>query len=160
MDEQLIARCRQRGLEPTAENLRRMKSPWAVAPEAEAIEMEATEHGQQRLWTASQHMLKTWLAYHRAIGAPCPYPRCAGILSPTDATHADAASPPADLRTDQEKYNGAISAKMRVEGWLGCIAKSCGSEAKSVILSGNTCRDVAGLHAALRIIADGISGRL
>lgn len=157
--DQLKARCRQRGLTANAENRRKMSAPWNGLPEGAAIENASGEEARQRLWSASQHILKTWLAYYRAHGMPSPYAKCMSILAPTDAMEADASTPPRDDRTDEEKQRASVSAKMQIEGWLGRISAFAAGECKQVVLGGRDVKDEAGLLAALRVVADGLDGK-
>lgn len=158
--DQLDARCRQRGEAPSADARRKMLAPWNGFPEGAAIESARNEAAKQRLWSASQHILKTWLAYYRAHGMPSPYAKCMSILVPPDRNEADASTPPRDDRTDAEKQRASVSAKMQVEGWLGRISAFAASECKQVVLGGRDVKDEAGLLAALGVVADGLDGRV
>lgn len=157
--DQLDARCRQHGEKPTSETRRKMLAPWNGFPEGAAIETATGEAAKQRLWNASQHMVKTWTVYYRAHTMPSPYARCMSILQPTDEMQADAASPALDERDDAEKQRDSVTAKMRVEGWLGRISAFSARECKQVVLNGRDIKDAAGLLAALRVVADGLDGR-
>ena len=157
--DQLKARCRQRGIPTTTENRRAMSAPWNGMPEGKAIDGVIGEQAQQRLWNASQHMVKTWITYYRAHTIPSPYAKCMSILAPTDAMEADASTPPRDDRTDEERQRASVTAKMQVEGWLGRISAFAASECKQVVLGGREVKDEAGLLAALRVVADGLDGK-
>ena len=156
---QLKARCRQRGISTGADNRRKMSAPWNGMAEGAAIESVKGEQAQQRLWNASQHMVRTWTVYYRAHAMPPPYAKCMSILAPTDAMEADASTPPRDDRTDEEKQRASVTAKMQVEGWLGRISAFAASECKQVVLGGRDVKDEAGLLAALQVVADGLDGK-
>jgi len=72
---------------------------------------------------------------------------------------ADAASPPLDTRTDEERQRAATSSMMRVEGFLGRISAACQSECKRVVLDDQPCFDAPGLLAGLRVVSEGMAGR-
>lgn len=156
----LAARCRQMGKPPTPENLRDMRAPWWGCHAGIAIGKADLTHDQRLiLWDASQHMLKVWQGYYRAIGHVGRYPKCMSILAPANAMQADASSPPLDDRTEPEKYRAAVSAMMRVEGFLGRISATAAAECKRAVLDDQPVQDAPGLLAGLRVVADGMAGR-
>jgi len=166
--EALQARCRQAGKVPTADAMRDARSPWWGCEAGKVIgglspKRDGAKDGEpdQRLalWDAAQHMRRVWASYYAATGMPGRYPKCMGILAPTDRLEADASSPPMDTRTDDEKYRAAVSAMMRVEGFLGRISAVSASECKRVVLDDQHCHDAPGLLAGLRVVADGMAGR-
>lgn len=152
----LAARCKRRGVEPTAKALRESRAQWwgcnAGAAMATAVTAEAE---RQDLWDAIQHMRQTVAAYDRAIGAPHRHAACLRLLAPQEAMEADAASPAPDQRDDAQKQRDAVSAWMRLHGWLGYTDKSAASEAWRVVVDDEKPRDVPGMLAALRCVHDG-----
>ena len=158
--EALQARCRQAGKKATPEAMRDMRAPWWGCQAGIIIGNADLTHDQRlTLWDAAQHMRRVWASYYRAIGIAGRYPKCMSILAPPDRMEADAASPPLDTRTDEERQREATSAMMRVDGLLGRISAIAASECKRVVLDDQQCFDAPGLLAGLRVVADGMSGR-
>lgn len=158
--EALQARCRQAGKVPSADAMRDARSPWWGCEAGKVIGNADATHDQRLiLWDAAQHMRRVWASYYAATGMPGRYPKCTGILAPTDRIEADAASPPLDTRTDEERQRAAVSAMMRVDGFLGRISAVAASECKRVVLDDQPCHDAPGLLDGLRVVADGMAGR-
>jgi hypothetical protein len=158
--EALQARCRQAGKAPTPDAMRDARLPWWGCQAGVVIGNADITHDQRlTLWDAAQHMRRVWASYYRAIGIADRYPKCMGIIVPPDRTETDAASPPLDTRTDEERERAAVSAMMRVEGFLGRISAIASSECKRVVLDDQPCHDAPGLLAGLRVVSEGISGK-
>ena len=118
------------------------------------------EHHRPDLWNATQHARATQLAYDRAIGAPNRHATCLRILAPSEAMHADASSPAPDYRTDDDKYRQAISAQMRVEGWIGHTDARAISAFKQAVINDpdGPVKDWPGVLACLQCVAEGLKG--
>lgn len=158
--EALQARCRQAGKQATPEAMRDMRAPWWGCQAGVIIGNAELTHDQRlTLWDAAQHMRRVWASYYRAIGIAGRYPKCMSILAPPDRLEADAASPPLDTRTDEERQRSAVSAMMRVDGFLGRISAIASSECKRVVLDDQQCFDAPGLLAGLRVVSEGMAGR-
>lgn len=158
--EALQARCRQVGKKATTEAMRDMRAPWWGCQAGIIIGNADLTHDQRlTLWDAAQHMRRVWANYYRATGIAGRYPKCMSILAPPDRMEADAASPPLDTRTDEERQREATSAMMRVEGLLGRISAIAASECKRVVLDDQQCFDAPGLLAGLRVVSEGMAGR-
>lgn len=166
--QQLDVRAAQAGLHKAvargeigmAEAIREVRAPWygCVAGRAMAA-AESGEQARRDLWDAICHIRRVWADYGRAIGAPPRHAQCLRLLLPVDEMHADAASPPADLRTADERYRQAIAAMMQCEGWLGRTDSAAASQCKRAVLDDVPVRDVDGLMRALRCVVDGRAGQ-
>jgi hypothetical protein len=154
----LIARCRHAGVEPTADRIREMRAPWNGCNAGRAMAAEVLEERERgALWDAIQHVRRTVAAYDRAVGAPARHPVCLRLLLPLEALTADAATPPADDRTEAERERQAVSAWTAVKGWLGHAPTPVASAAWACIVDDAPAR--SGLVDVLRRVADGIAGR-
>lgn len=120
------------------------------------------EANRAELWNAAQHARATQLAYDRAIGSPRRHAQVARILAPADAMHADASSPAPDFRSEDDKYRQAISAQMRVEGWIGHTDAQAISAFKQAVINDpdGPVKDWAGVLNCLRCIAEGLRGEV
>ncbi|MFC4731746.1 hypothetical protein [Salipiger abyssi] len=156
----LDVRCRHAGRDATRANRRDMRAQWHGCEAGRAMASKSDSEDERRdLWDAIQHMRRTVTAHDRAIGAPSRHAVCMRLLTPTDEMSADASTPPADDRTDEDKERSATRALMILEGWLGYTDKAAATEAKRVILEDSMARDLTGFMSALRCISDGIKGK-
>jgi hypothetical protein len=156
----LKVRCRLAGLPETAAGLREARAPWLGCRAGRAMAAAVTDHEERaQLWDAIQHLRRVQVAHDRAIGAPTRHARCLRLLVPVEAMSADAATPPVDERSDEERQRDATRALMRVEGWLGYTDKRARSEVLRVVVDDGEVRDVAGLLSALLCLSDGLKGR-
>lgn len=119
-----------------------------------------SEHRRADLWNAAQHARATQLAHDKAIGAPNRHAQVARILSPVAAFEADASSPAPDYRTEDDKFRQAISAQMRVEGWIGHTDARAISAFKQAVINDpdGPVKDWPGVLACLQCIAEGLKG--
>lgn len=154
--ETLATRCRHAGIAPDAKNKRDMRSPWNGCHAGRAMAAQVSDHQTRlQLWDAIQHMRRVQAAYDRACGAPRRHAKCLALLAPTDVIEAGADSPPTDLRSPEEIDRQAVSAWMRLKGWLwlaGPDAVGC----EAVVIDDAQCRDAAALVRVLCVVADGI----
>jgi hypothetical protein len=158
--ETLTTRCNQMGKGITPANLREARAPWWGCWAGRAIaRAEMPDHEREALWTAIVHMRRVVAAHDAAIGLPRRHAICLRLLAPVDEMHADAETPPADLRTDAEKRIQADAALMRLETWLGYTDKRAQSIAKRVVIEDMPCQDDAALISALRCVSDGVRGK-
>ena len=111
------------------------------------------------LWDAIQHMRQVYAAYDASICAPKRFATCLAILAPTEAMEADAASPPLDTRTDEDRVRAARSAFQALQGWLRRLDRRATVEAIRVVINDERCRDPAAMVRALHCVVDGIKGR-
>lgn len=139
----------------TAETIREMRAPWYGCHAGRAV---AGHSDVDRLWGAICHIRRTIAAYDRAIGAPNRHAQCLRLLVPIDAMQADAASPPIDVRTDEEKYRQAIAAWARLKGWLSGVDYPAASHCIAAVVDDQPVIDSDGLIAALSVVADGMDG--
>lgn len=155
----LQARCRVFGLPDTPEGLRASGEPrWGCS--VGRMILTEPEHHRPDLWNAAQHARATQLAYDRAIGAPNRHAQVARILSPVAAFEADASSPAPDYRTDDDRFRQAVSAQMRVEGWIGHTDSRAVSAFKQAVINDpdGPVKDWTGVLACLQCIAEGLKG--
>lgn len=111
------------------------------------------------LWGAAQHMRRVWAAYGNAIGAPPRHAQCLRILAPADKIEASADSPPPDDRSEADRSRAAVSAWMRLQGWLAHTDKAAWSAAINSVVDDAPLRDWDGVERALLCVADGVAGR-
>ncbi|MEI4473557.1 hypothetical protein [Frigidibacter sp. MR17.24] len=159
----LQVRCRKMGKEISAGAIRDMRAPWNGCKAGRAMAIMVTSADERlELWDAIQHMRRVQLSYDRAIGAPSRHAVCMRLLLPIDALEADAETPPQDERSDEEKDREAVSAWMRVRGWLGYTDTASMNCAIQTVIDDETVLDLAaarGLISALRCVSDGLTGR-
>lgn len=156
----LVARCRQMGQPPTEAGMRAAKAEWMGCNAGKAMASVVSDEAQRRdLWAAIHHMRRVQLAYDRAIGSPNRHPQCLRIMLPVDEMHADAASPPLDVRTDDERHRQAVAGWMQMQGWLGYADKDAAGLCKRVVIDDARCPDAAAMVQALHCVADGVAGR-
>lgn len=154
------ARCRHNGMPVNDATIRAAKAEWMGCNAGKAMaSVVQGEAERKELWGAIHHMRKVQLAYDRAIGAPSRHAQCLRIMLPLEALHADATTPPADLRTDEDKHRQAVSAWMQLQGWLGCADAVSSSICKRVVIDDERCPDAAAMVKALHCVADGVAGR-
>lgn len=140
--------------------LRDMRAQWRGCEAGRALASVVQAEGLRAvLWDSIQHMRRTVLAYDRALGAPNRHAACLRIMLPTETMQADATTPAADPRTDEERYHQAINAWMAMHGWLGHVDARAASIALRTVVEDLPCRDPAALVRALHCVADGIAGR-
>jgi hypothetical protein len=156
----LTARCNAMGLTATYANLVAMRTQISGCEAGRAI-MRHTVSTEERtsLFAAVQHMRIVTARYDQAIGAPNRHAASLRILLPVDELHADASSPAMDDRTPEARDRAAVSAYMRLEGWLMHTDGRAVSEAKRVCLDDQRVKDQEGLMLALACVADGLAGR-
>lgn len=143
----------------TDETLRDMRAPWHGCSAGVAIaKWSDHDHEREKLWQAVCHMRKTVAAYDRAIGAPSRHAQCMRLLLPLEAMQADAASPPLDDRTPEEKQRQAVSAWMQMHGWLTYTDGRAASEALRVVIDDGEVKDTRGLMSALFCVYEGLQG--
>ena len=158
--ETLKSRCIQMSKSITPANIKEMRAPWWGCSAGRAIgQAVMDDKDRQDLWTAIQHMRRTFTAYDAAIGAPRRHAVCLRLLAPSDEMATDADAPPIDTRSDGDRLRQAVSALMSIETWLGYADKRDAGEAKRVVVDDGICLDADGLIRALRCVSDGIKGR-
>lgn len=155
----LEARCRQMGEPVTRASLREARAPWRGCNAGRAMAEAVAADERAELWDAICHMRRVQLAHDLAIGAPRRHAQCLRLMLPVEALEADAAAPPPDTRSPEERLRSATQALMAVEGWLGWTDAAAAGECRRVVLDDVECRSPAALLRALRCVADGISGR-
>ena len=159
----LLARARIMGKEIPKDRkgrsalLREMSAPWYGCRAGRVIAAYAPPEERPALWDAICHMRRVQTAYDRACGAPNRHAQCLRLLAPVDALHADADSPPADLRTPEERDRQAVSAWMQMQGWLD-RAKAEAGECKGVVLDDERCTRPDDVMAGLRAVVAGMKG--
>lgn len=155
----LKARCRQRGLEATAANIRDSRAPWWGCEAGRAMAGAVEAHGERvRLWDAIQHMRRVIVAYDAAIGAPSRHAKCLRLLVPLDALEATADTPPLDDRSPEDRHRQAVAAYMRLEGLLARADKIAAGQTKRSVWDDATVRDVPGFVSVISCVADGMAG--
>lgn len=155
MQTAINARIRQTGLSQDD-----AKTPMAGCAVGRRLMIDHTPD-RAELWQAVQHMRMTWLAYDRANGSPNRHAQCLRIMAPTPALHADASSPAPDLRTQDERDRAAVTAWMRLQGWLSYTdAAAYGAAVRHVVDEPDQpVSDWCGIVLALQCVSDGIKGR-
>ena len=153
------ARLRQAGKDDTLDNRRDMADPMLGCAVGRAI---SDEPNRAKLWDAICHARRTVAAYDRACGAPNRHPQVLRILAPRDVMHADAASPPLDDRTSEERDTQAVAAWMRLKGWLShCDAPARSAFMRTVIDELDApISDLAGVMNALACVVEGSAGEV
>jgi len=157
----LFARLRHAGLSATPEALALARAPWlGCAVGRGIVATSRTEDDRARLWSAVCHIRRTVIAYDRALGSPNRHAQCLRILAPADAMHADAASPAVDTRTPEEKHTQAVTAWMRLHGWLGYADNAARSACLRHVVDEpqEPVCDWPGITAALECVAEGLRG--
>ena len=158
--ETLKSRCIQMGKSITPANIREMRAPWWGCTAGRTIgQMVMQDQERQALWDAIIHMRRVRTAFDASKGVPRRHAVCLRLLAPVDEMHADAETPPPDLRTDVEKVREAESRMIQLETWLGYTDKMAMGEAKRVVWDDAICTDPEGLIAALRCVSDGLNRR-
>lgn len=156
----IARRLRDLGLPDTPENRAAVRSQMAGCSVGIAImRRHACADTRADLWGAAQHMRRVWAAYGNAIGAPPRHAQCLRVLSPADKLEASADSPPADDRSDEDRSRAAVSAWMRLQGWLAHTDKAAWSAAINSVVDDAPLRDWEGVERALLCVADGVAGR-
>lgn len=156
----IAARCRQMGKNTDEAAIRAAKAEWMGCNAGKAMASVVTGEAERReLWAAIHHMRRVQIAYDRAIGAPNRHAQCLRIMLPLEPMQADASSPPADLRTEDDKHRQAVSGWMQMQGWLGHADKADASICKRVVIDDERCQNAAAMVRALHCVADGVAGR-
>lgn len=156
----IAARCRQMGKDTDEASIRAAKAEWMGCNAGKAmISVVTGEAERKELWAAIHHMRRVQIAYDRALGAPSRHAQCLRIMLPTEQMQADAASPPADLRTEDDKHRQAVSSWMQLQGWLGYADKQAAGICKRVVIDDERCPNAAAMVTALHCVADGVAGR-
>lgn len=158
VDSEAPGKVRAEAAQKRAVQLRDLRAPWHGCNAGRAMADNTPEGERQRLWSAICHIRKVWTDFDRAIGAPRRHAVCLRLMAPTEALAADSASPPLDLRTDEEKSRDAIKTMRKLQGWLrqaGAAAGMC----VGVVVDDERCRHPQQLVAVLKVIAKGIDGR-
>lgn len=152
----LTARCRRAGIPATTENMRDAKSQLWGCNAGQAIIGNITPPDERAmLWGAVQHIRRVYVTYASAIGAPSRYPKCLSILLPVDEMHATADSPAADLRTEEERYHGAITAWTKLHGWLELDKPALGPTIRTVV-DDHASRDWPAIKRGLDLVLVGL----
>lgn len=113
------------------------------------------------LWEAVCHIRRVYVAYGKAIGAPDRYAQCLRILLPATQFEIRADSAPRDDRPQADRDIAAVSAFMRVQGWLmrGSAADLSACVAAVVDLpDGEPVRDWPAVKRALGLVSAGLRG--
>lgn len=120
----------------------------------------AADHDRERadLWDAIQYIRRTQAAYDRSIGAPNRHAQVLRLMAPPGELHADAASPPADPRSDVERAEQARRAMKVLQSWLRLAGAAAGPAMAMVVDDQRGCTS-AMLMRTLRIVSDGIKGK-
>ncbi len=156
----IAVRCRIMGKDATEVNMRDARAPWNGCNAGRAMaDLVAGDRDRGALWDAIQHMRRVWIAYGRAMGAPNRYAQSLRLLAPTDAMQADATTPPADLRSEEDRYRQAVSAREAVRGWLAHTDAYAAAICIATVLDDSRCIDGDAMVRALRCVADGMAGR-
>lgn len=156
----LTARTRRFGYPDTAEGRKAVSAPEFGCAVGTAIVTHGADD-RADLWNAVKHMRRVWLAYDRAIGAPARHAKCLGILAPTEAMSADAASPAPDLRPKDERDRAAVSEWMTLQGWLDHVDRAARSAAIRAVVDepDEALHNWDGVRRTLLCVVDGIKGR-
>ncbi|MDO5644019.1 MAG: hypothetical protein Q4G26_16715, partial [Paracoccus sp. (in: a-proteobacteria)] len=150
---------RKAAAEARAAQIRDMRAPWYGCNAGRAMAAQVSADFERAdLWSAICHIRATQIAYDRAIGAPNRHAQCLRLLAPVDALHADATSPPLDMRTDDERKRQAVTAWRIVERWMMASGVAAG-ECRRVVIDDQRCRDPRKVVRALYCVVDGIKGR-
>jgi hypothetical protein len=156
----LFARMRLMRLTDTPENRQLAAHPAAGCEPGRAILTQEPPDQHARLWGAVLHMARVVVQYDRACGAPHRHAQCLRILAPVDHMHADATTPPTDLRTPEERDRNAVAEWTRLHGWLWPLPYEARAAAWLHIADQPDLpvRRWHDLRAALSAIADRIEG--
>lgn len=121
----------------------------------------AADHDRERadLWDAIQYIRRTQDAYDRAIGAPNRHAQVMRLMAPPSELHADAASPPIDLRSDVERADQARRTMKILQSWLRLAGAAAGPAMTLVVDDQPGCTPAMLMHT-LRIVSDGIRGKM
>lgn len=151
----IAARCRRAGKEMNDDTMRDMRAPWNGCEAGMAMAREVkTEAERVALWGAIQHVRMTYTRYARTEGLPIRSAQCLRILVPTDAMHADAASPAIDLRSVEERHAAAERSWRQVELLLSRRGRATEGIAKRCILDDTPCENATAMVLALRNVSD------
>ena len=155
----LEARCRRAGLDVTEEAMREVSAPWAGCEAGQAMAQEVSaEDKRARLWDAIQHVRRVYAAYDRAMGAPSRHAQSLRIMLPSDEMHADAASPPLDMRDDEQRQDDAERHWARVQGLIGRYGRYTATITERCVVDNQRCENATAMVLALQNVADAMQG--
>lgn len=156
---QTVIEARRRQLGDIADTVD-LRSPMAAEALGHAILRHPRINGYppDMLWAAVTHIRRTVAAYDRACGAPGRHPRCLGILTPAEHIAATADSPPADLRSPEDRDRAAVTAWTRLQGWLSHADAAARSACMSAAADDAPPANLPGIIRALQCVCDGQSG--
>lgn len=158
--ETLKSRCIRMGKSVTPANIREMRAPWWGCAAGRTIgQAVMADNERQDLWAAIVHMRRVITAHDAAYKKPRRHAVCLRLLAPVDEMSATAETPPADLRSDEDRQRQADAALMKIDTWLGYADKPAMGEAKRVVWNDAICVDPEGLIVALRCVSDGLKGK-
>lgn len=156
----LQARCRAAGRDRTEADMREMKAQWQGCEAGRAMAgAVADEAVRTVLWDAIQGIRRIVLAYDRALGAPNRHATCLRLMLPPETMEADSSTPPADQRSEDERYRQAVSGWMAMHGWLGHVEASAASVTLRSVVDDQRCTDVGAMIRALHCVSEGMAGR-
>lgn len=158
MEPTLQFRCREMGWPLTQGNLRRVRSDHFCCQAGRAIDRQGYD---KDLWEAAKHIFMVKTRYRKAIGAPNPNPKGMSIVMEPERMESGAIGEhsAAEPLSEDEIVMRATKAFMTLEHWLGAVAKLARSETLRVVVEDEEPKDIAGLMAGLRVVADGLAGR-
>lgn len=154
----LQARCRVLGIPDSPEARKALSAPlWGCGVGVRIATADLHPDEVADLWRAVQHIRSTWAAYNRAIGAPNRHAQCLRILAPVDAiTSSDAKT---DDRSPDERDRDAISAYMRLQGWLDYVSREDRSATLASVVDDQPVRNWPGIKRALMCVSEGLKGQ-
>jgi hypothetical protein len=130
---------------------------WATVPDLTAAERRRGDRDRRAdLWQAVMHMRGVWTAYNLAIGAPPRHAQGSHILAPTEAMTTESA--PVDDRTPEERARAAVSAWMRLHGWLGHVDAAAQSATIIAVVDETGITNWPGILRALECVSEGVRG--
>jgi hypothetical protein len=152
--ETLATRSQMHGISQDA-----AREPWWGCIAGKAMAQATATHAKRLIrWDAIQHARRVAAAYDRSLHAPRRHAKTANILAPVDAMETDAAAPPMDSRTDDDK---AAQARSSWQSLQHALHHAQGGERAVMDCAVNDmpCYDPPSLMRGLDCIADLIAGR-
>jgi hypothetical protein len=159
MQTVLAARLKRLRLPDTPENRAIARDPLAETEIGRKI-MAQPKDTRDALANAAKHLARVYAAYRASIGAPPPTAKCLAILAPTEAMEAADHHIPIDTRSDEDRARAAVSAWMRIHGWLGHGPKAAQTAALNAICFDLPVRDWQAALIGLDCIAQGLRGEV
>ena len=153
--EMLKARCRRWGVSQS--KWREMRDPWWGCEAGGAMALATPRLDERKAyWDAICYMRRAAVAFDAVIGAPNRHAQVLRLLVPSEAMEANAETPEADERTDEERQDDAVRAMHWVEELTGRAGADAAGEASRAVLDDQRPRDVGAMLSALRQISYGV----